>query len=274
MEEAARLAYCVPDDCQVVATPGTQAIIGMIPRLWPARRVGILGFTYSEHERAWNGAGARVTIVEQLAELRSADAAVVVNPNNPDGRLIAAEDLGALARSLTEHGGLLVVDEAFCDFLEPSASLVPVMPRSGALVLRSFGKTFGLPGLRLGFAVTSAAIAERLRAVLGPWPVSGAAIEIGKKALVDTAWLAASRERLRVDSATLDAILDTAGFGPSGGTPMFRLVEHADAAQKFEALGRAGILVRRFESRPTWLRFGIPGDDPSRARLRAAIASN
>ncbi len=271
LEAAAATAYRAPAAAEVVAAPGTQAIINWLPRLLPARRVGILGVTYCEHARSWAANGAELTVVENLAGLEDKDIAIVVNPNNPDGRLVAAADLHALAAVLSKHGGLLIIDEAFVDFLEPGATAVPDMAESGAVVLRSFGKTYGLPGLRLGFAIASKPVAEKLRAALGPWPVSGAAIAIGSTALTDAEWLAATRARLHAGARALDKILAAAGFASAGGSLLFRLMWHEDAQGWFERLAKAGILVRRFEARPAWLRFGIADSEAGRTRLCAAL---
>jgi cobalamin biosynthetic protein CobC len=271
LEAAAAMAYRAPAAAEVVAAPGTQAIMNWLPRLVPARRVGILGVTYCEHARSWATSGADLTVVEDLSGLEDKDIAIVVNPNNPDGRLVPAADLRALAAVLRKRGGLLIIDEAFVDFLEPGASAVPDTAESGGVVLRSFGKTYGLPGLRLGFAIAAKPVAEKLRAALGPWPVSGAAIAIGSAALTDAAWLAATRARLHADAAPLDKMLAAAGFAPIGGSPLFRLVRHEDAQGWSERLAKAGILVRRFKARPFWLRFGIAGSDAGRIRLCAAL---
>src|SRR6185437_4924599 len=148
LERTAALRYRVAPEAAIVAAPGTQALIQLLPRLSPAKSVGILGFTYGEYERVWRAAGVSVKVAEDLDGLRACDIAIVVNPNNPDGRLVPATELSALARQLARRGGLLIVDEAFMDPLPQQQSLVPVLPAAGALVLRSFGKTYGLPGLR------------------------------------------------------------------------------------------------------------------------------
>ena len=271
LEAAARAAYRAPAFAEIVAAPGSQAIINLLPHLVPARRIGILGDTYCEHARSWAASGVETAVVEDLCGLEDKDIAIVVNPNNPDGRLIAAADLHALALVLRKHGGLLIVDEAFVDFLEPGASAVPDIAESGVVVLRSFGKTYGLPGLRLGFSIASKTVASILRAALGPWPVSGAAIEIGSTALADAEWLALARARLHAGASALDKMLAAAGFTPLGGSPLFRLVRHEDAQGWFERLAKAGILVRRFEARPAWLRFGIAGSDERQMRLSKAF---
>ena len=273
VEAAARIAYGAGPRTEVVAAPGTQALLQWLPRVVAARRVGILGFTYGEHEQCWRTAGADVTTVDTPEELTGFDVGVVVNPNNPDGRIVPPDVLAPIADRLARRGRSLIVDEAFMDLLGPSHSLVPLMPRDGTIVLRSFGKMYGLAGLRLGFALTSPGVAASLRAALGPWAVSGPAIEIGRLALADTRWLSESVRRLGSAADRLDRLLRCAGFTIAGGTRLFRMAEHAAAAAWFERLAQAGILTRPFLARPHWLRFGLPGAPLEWERLEAALRS-
>lgn len=270
LELAARKAYGAGAAADIVAAPGTQAIIQWLPRIFPARRVGILGHTYGEHAESWRAAGAEVVAARSLTDFARCDAGVVVNPNNPDGRLIGPEDLAETAQAFAVRGGLLVVDEAFMDVMPSGTSLVPALP-AGLVVLRSFGKAYGLAGLRLGFAVATGGLGEKLRAAMGPWAVSGPAITIGRQALADRAWLAAATDRLTLESGRLDHLLAEAGFTVVGGTPLFRLAECEDAAMWFRKLGLAGILTRPFRGRAGVLRFGIPSDSPGWARLETAL---
>ena len=265
LEAAAARAYGAKPE-QVTGAPGTEALINGLPRLHPARRVGILGFTYADHARAWCATKARVETVERVEDLAGFDVAVVVNPNNPDGRLVAAADLAALA----ERVGLLVIDEAFADAVSPAWSLARAVPRN-AVVLRSFGKFYGLAGLRLGFAIAGPAWTARLRDALGPWAVSGPALAIGTRALADDVWAEATRARLDRDAARLDALLTTRGAVILGGTSLFRLAEVPDAARLFDALARRGILTRPFSERSTWLRFGLPAEESEWSRLAEAL---
>ena len=260
LEAAAARRYGAGAHAQAIALPGTQALIQLLPRLHKAKSVGILGFTYGEYARVWQEAGLAPHGVETLDALHAFDLAIIVNPNNPDGRLIRAEDLSALAQHLARKGGLLVVDEAFMDLLPADQSLVPILPEQGALVLRSFGKTYGLPGIRLGFAVTNAALAEKLRHLLGPWAVSGPAIAIGRTALADDLWLKSLAERLKHRAALIDATMTHCGAEVIGTTPLFRLFAHADAENLFLRFGREGVLLRRFPARPTWLRVGLAAE--------------
>lgn len=266
---AARAAYRVPAAAGIVAAPGTQILIEWLPRLAPSGPVAILGPTYAEHGHAWRKAG--FSVAETAVPAEAAATLVVVNPNNPDGRVLSRENLVALAARCAASGGLLVIDEAFADFT-PETSIIPDLP-AGAIVLRSFGKTYGLAGLRLGFAIGAPDAMAKLQAALGPWSVAGPALHVGAQALSDAAWLAdAGRERAR-DAARLDALLAPHGR-IVGGTILFRLLETPKAAALFAHLGRHGIYVRRFQNAPGRLRFGLPGDAESWSRLHAALAAD
>jgi cobalamin biosynthetic protein CobC len=271
LEAAAGAAYGAGPEAEVVAGPGTQALIQWLSRIFPARRVGILGMTYGEHAACWRAARAEVATVNHPDDLTAFDVGVVVNPNNPDGRCYARSMLVEIARSMNHKGGLLIVDEAFMDAAGSRESLVPVLPDAGTVVLRSFGKIYGLAGVRLGFAVTSPYLAVPLRQAIGPWAVSGPAIEVGRGALSDKEWLGRTVARLGCEAARLDRLLQEAGFAIIGGTPLFRLAARPDAGAWFERLCRAGILTRPFIARPNWLRFGIPHGREQWQRLTTAL---
>jgi cobalamin biosynthetic protein CobC len=254
----------------LAAAPGTQILIDLLPRLYPARHVRILGPTYAEHAAAWAAAGAEVSTVTAFEDLEGAEVAVLCNPNNPDGRRHPPAQLLALAARQGARGGLLVVDEAFAD-LDPENQLAPFIAREPVILLRSFGKAYGLAGLRLGFALAAPAWAAAIRRALGPWPVSGPAIVIARQALSDHRWLEATRMRLAADMVRMDRVLNAGGLRVIGGTSLFRLAERRDAAALAEKLAQAGILVRCFPSHPHWLRFGIPGAADAWARLERVL---
>lgn len=270
LEETAARAYRAPVHAHVVAGAGSQAFIQLLPRLLHVRRVAILGFTYAEHAASWRASGAAVQSVATFDELAEADVAVVVNPNNPDGRIESSERLAELERRMSRRGGALVVDEAFADMAPACHSVAPLM-QGDVVVLRSFGKAYGLPGLRLGFALCNESLAKRLRGALGPWSVSGPALAIGAAALADSSWLRDSAAKLERDAARLENMLCNAGFAPVGGTPLFRLVSHSCAASWFTHLAERGILTRTFSERDSWLRFGTPGCDDAWDRLARAL---
>ncbi|HIJ64102.1 MAG TPA: threonine-phosphate decarboxylase [Rhodospirillaceae bacterium] len=265
-------AYGAASAEQLATAPGSQALIQLLPRLRPFSTVAVVGPTYGEHAACWSNAGHQVQPCEALENAAAADVVVVGNPNNPDGRCHDSRQLLDLADSLAERGGLLVVDEAFAD-CQPELSLAGQV-RPGLLVLRSFGKFFGLAGLRLGFAIGDPTLIRLLRSAIGPWAVGGPALAIGRLALADTAWIAETRRRLDAEAAALDRLLTGFGLSVIGGTPLFRLVNASRAWALYEHLGQRGILVRPFAVAPRWLRFGLPPEDIlARQRLRDALAA-
>jgi cobalamin biosynthetic protein CobC len=193
---------------------------------------------------------------------------ILANPNNPDGRALSADAVRAL---LEGRDGWLIVDEAFVD-ADPARSVAAsVADTERLIVFRSFGKFFGLAGVRLGFMLAPQAIVAALRARIGAWPVSAAAIAIGTAAYADGDWIAATRRRLPGEAAALDAVLARHGYRAAGACSLFRLIETEDARALFDRLARRAILTRPFEGRPRWLRLGLPPDAAALARLDAAL---
>lgn len=142
----------------------------------------------------------------------------------------------------------------------------------GIVVLRSFGKFFGLAGVRLGFALSDALMVERLETQLGPWAVAGPALEYGIRALTDIAWQDEMRASLAAAAARLDGLFGRFGVPVAGGTALFRYLRLTDAAGLFSGLGERGILLRHFTDRPHVLRAGLPGCQEEWLRLESALA--
>jgi cobalamin biosynthesis protein CobC len=273
----AAATYGAPSMAHIVAAPGTQLLLPLIAGLVPPGRAAVMAPTYIEHARAAALVGHSVAEVRDVSALGNTELAILTNPNNPDGRLFGKDELVAVAKKLRSRGGLLVVDEAFMDVGPADASLAGEVPLGNIVVLRSFGKFFGLAGLRLGFALAAPALVERISSLLGPWAVSGPSLAVGAQALADRAWIGATRDRLAVAANRLDAILTGSGLDIVGGTSLFRLAKSRVADELFHHLGRAGIYVRRFPHSPagsqTWLRFGLPAAEPDWQRLQAAMAA-
>ena len=288
---AAARTYGAPSAAHVVPAPGTQILLSLAASLVPEGLAAIPTPSYGEYTRAAIFAGHRVRTVRGIDQCGDATLVIVGNPNNPDGRLLPRSDLLALAAELRRRRGILVVDEAFMDVEPSSASLASVTSLASAtslasvtslggdvdcgnvVVLRSFGKFFGLAGLRLGFALASPPIAARLDAALGPWAVSAPALAAGVDALADGAWIDRTKQRLATAAKRLDAILAAGRLPVVGGTSLFRLVQTPVANDLFRHLGHAGIWVRAFPEHPQWLRFGLPAGREQWRRLERAIAS-
>ncbi|MGH1573658.1 threonine-phosphate decarboxylase CobD [Methylobacterium sp. P31] len=269
LRAAAAAAYGAPDAAHVVPAPGTQILIETLPRLLTPTRVAVIGPTYGEHVAAWRRAGHEVSEVTGPEAVGDARVAVIVDPNNPDGRTHPLAARRALAEALGARGGLLVADEAFAD-LEPVESLCP-HAMAGLVVLRSFGKTYGLAGLRLGFAVADPGTAERIAEALGPWAVSGPALAIGRAALSDADWRVEAARARAADAGRLDRLIARAGGRIVGGTSLFRTAEFPDGPDLYRRLAAAGIAVRRFAERPERLRFGLPAGKAAWCRLSRVL---
>ncbi|BAV46011.1 L-threonine-O-3-phosphate decarboxylase [Mesorhizobium loti] len=272
LTEIAASTYGAPSPANVVAAPGTQILLPRVASLVRPGKALVLGPTYAEHARVAAIAGHQVSEVSDFAALADADLAIIVNPNNPDGRVIERDRLLALAAGLRARGGLLVVDEAFMDVGPRQHSLAGDADRGGLVVLRSFGKFFGLAGLRLGFALSDAATVELLETQFGPWAVAGPALEYGIRALADIGWQDAMRASLAEAAARLDAVFGRLDVPVAGGTVLFRYLSLPDAAGLFSALGERGVLLRHFYDRPHVLRVGLPGSEEEWQRLESALA--
>ena len=273
LARAAAHAYGAPSEAHIVPVPGTQIVLPIVARLAPPGRAAVLAPGYAEHSRAAALAGHKAEAVSRLHDCGDASLVIVANPNNPDGRLFARSDLLALAADLRRRGGLLVIDEAFMDVARPGLSLAPDVDGGTVIVLRSFGKFFGLAGLRLGFAIAAPPLGRKIAAALGPWAVSGPAIAVGTQALADTLWIERTCVRLETSARRLDAMLADLALPLVGGTSLFRLVQSPAASALFQHLGEAGIWVRAFPDNANWLRFGLPGNEAAWKRLKAALVA-
>ena len=255
---AARFFKAQPE--RVAAAAGAETIIRLLPVLLGRATVDIVGPTYGAHAEAWQAALLAPHIIDrERAHSSCADVLVMVNPNNPDGYVFSKTELTAILRQREANGRWLVVDESFGECAPDSAMAGVISDR--LIVLRSFGKFFGLAGVRLGFAIASPTFKTALRTMTGDWPVSADAIAMGQQAYADTSWCAATLSFLEHQSRRLDGLLSSAGFEVVGGTSLFRLARHPRAGEWFSSLCHRGILTRPFDHTPDVLRFGLPKPD-------------
>ena len=258
-ERAARY-YGAPDASHVLPVAGSQAAIRALPHLLRQGTVGIAPLTYGEYAPAFTRAGHRVTTLDVTRSTLPDDIthAVVVNPNNPTAQHLRAATLLQWHETLSERGGMLIVDEAFADAM-PSESLAAQTHRQGLVVLRSPGKFFGLAGVRAGFVLACPSLLESLDETLGAWTVSGPARHAVSAAFADTTWQHDMRARLAEESARLVALLSAHGFIVRS-TPLFAWIADTRAVQLHDALARQGIWTRFFAD-PASVRFGLPATE-------------
>lgn len=260
--EAAAATYFGAEPAHVCALPGSEIGLRLIGDLLPGPAAHVTP-TYRTHAEMFGG--TRPIALDGIAD--AAATVIVANPGNPDGRILSSDQLPDALPA--PHW--LVVDEAFADTV-PAISLAGTVRDDRRLaIFRSFGKMFGLAGVRLGFVIAPRPLIAAFRTRLGDWPVSAAAVAIGTAAYQDAGWIADMRGRLHAEAAALDTMLAHHGLIGTGGCPLFRLIDTPDAAALFDRLARYGILTRPFDYAPHWLRIGLPGSDEALARLSGAL---
>lgn len=275
LEQAAREFY---QSRELLPVAGSQAAIQALPRLRAPCRVAIIGPCYAEHQYAWERAGHQVMLltVSQCRALfarpgvPALDVLVLVNPDNPTGRVLDRHTLLSWHQALGARGGWLVVDEAFAD-ADPANSLMPCSQRPGLIVLRSIGKFFGLAGIRLGFVGAQAALLNELHELLGPWTVSGPARIVGEAALRDRRRQQQQCERLQASSQRLRLLLEQHALPVAGGCAFFQWVTAVDVQRLHRLLAERGILLRLYPA-PLGLRIGLPGDEAAWQRLQRTLS--
>ena len=263
--ERVAAGYFGVDSANICALPGSEVGLRFLPAVLkvPGRHVAP---TYRTH-----GAIFPQGVSDEIIGGKPS-ALLLANPNNPDGQVRTAEEVRDLLRQQQEANTWLIVDEAFADVL-PTISLAAEIDDEKRLILfRSFGKFFGLAGIRLGFVLGPARVIHEYRQLLGDWPVHSAGIAIATAAYGDSCWIAQAREGLNAASARLTELLRKHGFDPIGDCPLFTLIETEAAPHLFERLAHQAILTRPFDYAPHWLRIGLPGDEPAWQRLDRGLS--
>lgn len=234
----------------VLAGSASELLRAAIAGFGARRAVVLPEFTYGEYRRTARSVGARLTRVPmpdlRLDPRRFARAvphrgvAVLANPGTPDGRYLTPDALDEIAAAAEERRALLVVDESYLPFVRDARSY---SGRHGsALVVFSWSKTLGTPGLPVGHAVGSQPVIAALRTQLLPWSVDAAARQIALAALGNDRWVATTLERVR---RTADRVRARLG---SASDAHYFAVDVGRAARATAALARRGFWVRDLSS--------------------------
>ncbi len=282
LTEAAANFYSLDSEC-LLAVAGTQEIIQCLPAMRPASTVLLPRLGYAEHARRWATEGHRCVFYDNAhrdgiaGEIKSRrpDVLVLIHPNNPSGECVERNDI-LLWRALLPDNGLIVIDEAFVD-ATPMESHSALVPMEGLIVLRSAGKFFGLPGLRLGFLLAQPHVVESVRAQLGPWAINAAAQWAGRIMLADIQWHEAARLRLlRQSQFQYKQLRSMKVFGGNvAQTPYFTsiILDHEQAHWLCRELLSRHIVVRYYDQHPDYacVRIGLCASAGERERLIAAL---
>jgi histidinol-phosphate aminotransferase len=268
---------------EVLLTAGAAEAFVLLARAFTPRSPVCLHPSFTAPEAALRAASHRVErvlldspfLLDPALVPAGADLVVLGNPTNPTSVLHPPEVVAALAR----RGRLLVVDEAFADCVPGEhASLAARRDLPGLIVVRSLTKTWGLAGLRVGYALAEAPVVGRLAAAQPPWPVSALAAVAAEacssaQALAEAdAWaheLARERERLAAGLATVPGVEVVPGAAAS-----FLLLRMAGGQALRERLRSRGLVVRRGDTfpglGPDWIRVAVR-DRETNERLLSAV---
>jgi len=252
----------------LLAGSGTTELIRLIALayLGPGDRLLLISPTYGEYETAgklsgaeickfaWNLEEDRETQVSRLSDaIRNLKPKVtfICQPNNPTGVYLSQNDVGSLLEACAEN--LLVLDEAYINFVDQPWSTLGLIKNSNVILLRSMTKDYALAGLRLGYAAGAEGTIAVLRRVCPPWNVNVAAQTAGIAALDCGSYLEVSRQRIKQGKQYLVSGLKRLGLAPLPSSANFFLVRVGNSAELRSALLKKGILVRDCAS------FGLPG---------------
>lgn len=196
------------------ACNGSQSIIEKLPSFWSTKHISantvyLPTIGYKEHQKAWQLAGYTLQFYQESLpkKLNENSVVVIINPNNPSGQLFSKETLLSFHQQAKATNSLLILDEAFMDVVSPSQSLAPYIDDDSLLILKSFGKFFGLAGLRIGFVCCSQHWQSYFSRYFSPWHINGPAQFIAEQALVNTAWQVENQAQLIVQSNKLTQLL-------------------------------------------------------------------
>lgn len=257
---AAAFVGCSPQ--QVVPTAGGMAAIRLTIETTVSASSSVLVPTpsFGEYAREVRLQGATPVFVP-FEELLAADPAghalvIVCTPNNPTGALPDREELLAFVERCRSAGTVVLADEAFLGFTDqPSLAGTP-----GVVVARSLTKLFGLPGLRMGYAVATGELSERLHNAVQPWEIGVPSAAVGAHCLGASAFVDETRERVRRERARLREALSSR-FAVSPSRAPFLLVDvGADPEPICSSLRAADIAVRdarTFRGLETHIRIAV-----------------
>jgi len=255
------------ESAQVLAGNGSTELIYLVARALapPGATALVVGPTFGEYRAA--AEAADLAMVEWQSQAPSfevrLDALIdcvgrskprvvfLCNPNNPTGALLSREEVALVHEIVGDHGGTLVVDEAYMEFAWPAVEATRSQP--GLAIVRSLTKLHAIPGLRLGFLVADADLIDAVERQQPSWSVSAPATAAGIEALRQEEFARESRERVAGTRDRLKARLSAAGLILGRSAANFLLIEAGDAVRARAALLERGWVVRDCTS------FGLPG---------------
>jgi len=263
---------CIPE--QVAVGNGSVELIRLICMMTLNR--GDLVCT-SEHTFGEYGMSARLCGASITHDPNGARLHFICNPENPTGELLKKECVLEMIceREQGPDSALLVIDEAFIDLADPCESVIPcIINRENVVVLRSLTKSFGMPGIRFGYAIGDASIIRTIEILRSPWSVNALSEKIAKEAFSRMNELAISREYLKCEREFMISSFEGAGFQCSNASANYILIQaQRSATQIATEMITHGFLVRDCTSfgLPNSVRVAVRTHEENMALLEALI---
>ena len=277
LRQALEQAYGVPGG-SIVLGNGAAELFYLYMHTFRPQRVLLPVPSFSEYERAARAAGAVVDygylkeddgFAFPWKELRQAcgqsDCIVLGNPNNPTGLLTPKGLVKKGMERCAEVGAWLLVDECFHDFLcEPERSVLTdqLADNPHLILLRSFTKMYAMPGIRLGYCLSSdRQLVDRLYEAGAPWSVSGIAQACGIAAAQDTDFPRKTRAYVAIQRAAIQRGLEDLGLHVIDGQVNYLLFRNLCIPDLQRRLHDRGILIRSCANYhgldDTWFRIAV-----------------
>ncbi len=276
-QQLARKHGCATDEILVGA--GVSELIQLVALSLVKHRVLVPAHTYGEYEPAARIMGAQIARISMPGlriepelirdALQPDDVVFLCNPNNPTGQYLEAEAVNGVVEAAERVDALVVLDEAYIDFVMDA---FPAQSRAtqNLIIVRSLTKSFAIPGIRIGYAISSRALITAMETVKIPWSVSAIAQKVGAAVLGDEgdAFLRDSRARIERSKRRIEAVVDV------HSDANFYLLEVADAARVKKRLLNDGLRVRDCTSfgLPRHIRFSVKRDEENDLLLRCMQA--
>lgn len=251
--------YMKVDPGWILVGNGAIEIIYWFSQAFAGKRVVIPAPTFCEYELASHKAGADVKLVTLpeyklesdsiIKQTKGADALFLCNPNNPTG-LLATEEIEKILTNIDNHA-MVLLDECFIELVDRVARnsfVTRIREFENLVILRSLTKSFGLAGLRVGYACCSPSTIDKLKRYRIPWNVNGLAQAAGVAALSDPSHLKRARAVLARERQFLhDKISEMDSYVPritDSNYFMLNLRQRNSTKFRDELLKKTGILVR------------------------------
>lgn len=249
----------------ITAGNGATELIFLYCRVTAPVRALVVAPTFSEYARALRSAGFEVSYFRLREEdgfrldtaslireiTRGYGLVVLCNPNNPTGTLFKADDILELAGICKSSGSRLFVDESFMEFAFSGGSMNTVIDREippGIFVIRSLTKILSIPGLRLGYGVSSdEELNRKISEFQEPWSINNLAAKTPQFLLNGKKYMDETRQIVGEEAAFITEGLKhlkwLTAYSPTANFILLKLHSMKSSALREELLGNK-ILIR------------------------------